>query len=300
MSEGGNTKKKKSACTFSVCFTFTVLLLFLGACVYIGFRTNKPLFGVLALLSVLPSVLIMYFMYWHSNSHEAELPLVCQLFLTGMVGSIPTALVESAITVYALKRIATNGLIWHILLGAAEAYLVAGLCEELLKYLIAHYAMLNTGEFNHPYGAVVYSLAGALGFATLENVGYVFTGDGRIGLVTALFRAALSVPLHATTGVLIGVSMAEKHWQIGEPKSIPQMLLVPILIHGTYDFLLSPTDNPRVAPLPDNLMYIFFVLCVMVVIGGIVYAYFRVKELREWAKQEDSQEDTAALASSGS
>ena len=52
---------------------------------------------------------------------------------------------------------------------------------------------------------MVYGIAAGCGFATAENIMYVLSG----GFVTAIVRGLLSVPLHCTTGAIIGVAVAK-------------------------------------------------------------------------------------------
>lgn len=84
----------------------------------------------------------------------------------------------------------------------------------------------------------------SMGFATIENVFYVI--DGGIG--TALLRMFLSVPAHATFGVIMGFFVGQgKHECIVSnkienklcgSKSIFYGLFFATLFHGAYDFFL--------------------------------------------------------------
>merc|ERR1712196_715139 len=99
-----------------------------------------------------------------------------------------------------------------------------------------------------PNALVVLSMTGALGFATLENVSYVLgqllnekqgggSGSALDAMVVAVVRGILAVPLHACTGVLIGVGLARRyHFQSNQPcHSVLSILFVPLMIHGFYD-----------------------------------------------------------------
>lgn len=51
---------------------------------------------------------------------------------------------------------------------------------------------------------LVYGICAGAGFATLENLMYV----AQFGLATGIVRGFVSVPLHCTTGAIIGLNLA--------------------------------------------------------------------------------------------
>jgi RsiW-degrading membrane proteinase PrsW (M82 family) len=61
---------------------------------------------------------------------------------------------------------------------------------------------------------LVYGVAAGCGFAVAENIMYVLTG----GFATAVLRAFLSVPLHCTTGALIGLGVAKGRTEASRSK----------------------------------------------------------------------------------
>ena len=75
----------------------------------------------------------------------------------------------------------------------------------------------------------------SMGFATLENILYVMQN----GFATGIVRLFLSVPAHATFGVLMGYHVGLAKFDAA--KRTQNMLLAlfwPILFHGTFDFFL--------------------------------------------------------------
>ena len=88
---------------------------------------------------------------------------------------------------------------------------------------------------------MVYAVFVSLGFALWENIGYV----AMYGFGTALVRAVTAVPGHACFGVFMGIwygaarRYANEGDFIGERVCRRRALLLPVLIHGMYDFLAS-------------------------------------------------------------
>jgi len=115
---------------------------------------------------------------------------------------------------------------------AFTAFILASLLEECLKYLAIRritFASLVVDA----QSLFIYSACGALGFATVENVLYVLSG----GMKVAILRAVLSVPLHMSTGLLIGCSLGFRRF-LSTPVRCPLVLVTPVLVHGFYDIFL--------------------------------------------------------------
>jgi RsiW-degrading membrane proteinase PrsW (M82 family) len=74
-----------------------------------------------------------------------------------------------------------------------------------------------------------------MGFATLENIGYVYEH----GLATGITRMFLSVPAHGTFAVLMGYHVGLAKFDLTNRRR--HMLLavfLPVFFHGTFDFFL--------------------------------------------------------------
>ena len=86
---------------------------------------------------------------------------------------------------------------------------------------------------------IVYGVAAGLGFATVENIFYVF-GFGTIS--TAIVRAFLSVPSHAAYAGIMGFYLGHgedaEQWRVSKRSErilIITGLLIAIVLHGLYD-----------------------------------------------------------------
>lgn len=107
--------------------------------------------------------------------------------------------------------------------------------EELVKWLALLFGAFVWRFFNEPFDGIVYAVMVSMGFATVENIFYA----GLFGHETALLRAFTAVPAHLVFAIAVG-------YYAGLAKFNPEQrahlllrgLLVSILLHGTYDFLV--------------------------------------------------------------
>ena len=122
-----------------------------------------------------------------------------------------------------------------------DNFILTALVEEGGKYAVLRLRTWRSPHFNFTFDAVVYAVCVSLGFATVENIFYVMDGS----IETAVMRALLSVPGHAIDGVFMGFyygAAKRDEWHGRERESRTgrlKALLVPVLLHGFYDFCLS-------------------------------------------------------------
>jgi RsiW-degrading membrane proteinase PrsW (M82 family) len=115
------------------------------------------------------------------------------------------------------------------------AYGVVALSEEGSKFLMLRFFAFRRRSFDDPFDGIIYAIMIGMGFATLENIGYVT----QYGLSTGITRMFLSVPGHATFAVLMGfhVSLA-KFDPANRKKYFFLAIFWPVVFHGTFDFFL--------------------------------------------------------------
>ena len=123
------------------------------------------------------------------------------------------------------------------LLGFTDMSFLAGFTEEPLKFLAFMLFIKANIEFDEPMDAIVYGTIISLGFATYENIEYVYLYNEEFSsLYIAILRAISAIPLHACCGVIMGYYIGLYTFK-GSYKYIVQALLIPILIHALYNFL---------------------------------------------------------------
>jgi RsiW-degrading membrane proteinase PrsW (M82 family) len=124
--------------------------------------------------------------------------------------------------------------------GFLGAFLTAAIPEESFKFLVVRGYCARHREFNEPMDGVVYGAVASLGFATLENILYVVP----TGFAVAVARALMSVPGHAFLGAIMGYYVGRAKFHSNEQKRANRMAyIVPILLHGMYDYPLFTLET---------------------------------------------------------
>src|SRR5262249_49896045 len=122
--------------------------------------------------------------------------------------------------------------------------------------------------FDERFDGIVYGTRAGLGFALVENVGYLLgthSGSGFLGMF--IMRAALAVPGHAIWGGFMGHYAAMRRFDKCGP-GLPGGLATAALLHGPYDASLF--TQPFVPPL---LALPLLFVPLIIVVGG----YLRLK-----------------------
>jgi RsiW-degrading membrane proteinase PrsW (M82 family) len=119
--------------------------------------------------------------------------------------------------------------------AAAVAFLEASIPEELGKLLVVTCIVLRHEDLRRPADAIVLTVLVGLGFATIENLYYVFSSEN--WTETAMLRAVTAVPMHGTVGIVMGYFAAR--WLLAPriaPFILAAMFLAPTALHGFYDY----------------------------------------------------------------
>lgn len=177
------------------------------------------------LVSVAPSLLLIWF--FHARDRFREPPrIVWTTFLLGLLTIPPVVVLEGLLT--AARPEGTTGLETSLF----DAFLVAALVEEAFKLMVLLFYSFRQPAFDELMDGMVYGAVASLGFATLENILYVFEGGMDVGIT----RALLSVPAHACWGALLGYYTARGRLAGRPLRGALAGFSVAVILHGLYDF----------------------------------------------------------------
>jgi RsiW-degrading membrane proteinase PrsW (M82 family) len=179
-------------------------------------------------LAIAPGLAIGIYIFWKDKWEKEPLHWLLFAFLLGMVSVVPTVLLS--VLAQLMGSEPQSEQIWVSLLSCIFGI---GLIEEFCKFIFVRWFIYPKRVFNEPFDGITYCVMSAMGFATLENIMYVTEH----GVATGIMRAFLSVPAHATWGILLGFALGIKKMSPELPILIPTLLFAAIL-HGLFDFFL--------------------------------------------------------------
>ena len=181
---------------------------------------------MLAILSAgaAPALALMSFFYLKDRITE-PIPLIIRTFLLGALLVFPIMFIQYAFTT---QGITNNSFI--------ESFFLVSFFEEFFKWFIFMYTIYHHSEFDAHYDGIVYAVAISLGFATVENILYLFTN----GIEYAFSRAIFPVSSHALFGVIMGFHFGKAKMNKRYNKwNIALAFLIPFILHGLYNYILK-------------------------------------------------------------
>lgn len=188
----------------------------------------------LMFIALLPAVVLVVYIYRKDRTDKEPPALLAKLLGYGALSCLPAIVVELILSAVIERLNVRNVYLGYFL----EAFVVAGLTEETCKFLFLR-TTWRSPAFDYQFDAIVYAVMVALGFAAFENVKYVYS----YGFATGLVRAVTAVPGHAIFGVFMGYfygyAKLSDYWGRDEDRKayLALSVVVPILLHGCYDFL---------------------------------------------------------------
>jgi ribosomal protein S18 acetylase RimI-like enzyme len=152
-------------------------------------------------------------------------------FAFGVLSIAPALGIETVISHY------LNRSVFSIIAGA---FFGVALVEELSKFLVLRYYSFTRRSFDEPLDGIVYSVLVSMGFATVENVFYVYNEN----LSVAFLRMFTSVPAHATFAIIMGYYTGKaKFIHNTRAQLFTRGIAGATLAHGTYDSFLLLSEN---------------------------------------------------------
>jgi RsiW-degrading membrane proteinase PrsW (M82 family) len=197
---------------------------------------------LLLAVAVAPGVFWLWYFLKRDHLRPEPRYLIRRVFFMGMGLGLAAAIIEWII--FSRPVLALSGGGAGDLMMAAS---VIGLVEEGMKFLAVYLSVYRHVEFNEVLDGIVYAVAASMGFATLENIAYVWEG----GIGVGLLRAVLSVPGHAFFAALMGFNMgmaklartAEWGWLISG-------WLLASLAHALYDAVVLTRTSLALVVIP--------------------------------------------------
>ena len=235
--------------------------------------------------AVLPVLVLLYFIYKKDKYQPEPIGKLIWVFIVGCFSVVPAALMEAVIVPFA-PDVETM----PVLNGIYHGYVVAGFSEELCKLLLLLWVIWRSPHFVEYFVGIVYAAYLSLGFACIENIGYVLQGGDP--MYTALMRGVLAVPAHFLFAVTMGyyVSLAKFDF-LHRGSHLLKAFLFPMLLHGTYDALLMVSGTLGEAYGEESAVVgatcaVLFVVFIIFDIRMWRWGLKRIKRLQERSREQ--------------
>lgn len=178
-------------------------------------------------LAFAPGIAVMLYIYWKDEHEREPLLLLLISFLYGGLSVLVTLSVSYPVNWVLLTK--------HddVISQFINAFFKVALVEEASKFLFVRFILFRNSNFNEPFDGIVYAVMVSMGFATIENVTYVY----EYGWVTGVLRMFTAVPAHAVFGIMMGYFIGRAKFNASKQLFYSALgLIIPTIFHGTYDY----------------------------------------------------------------
>lgn len=224
--------------------------------------------NILIYLSLLPSILLGNYIYKNDKVEKEPTKLLVGCFIGGVISGIVVILMYLLGFNYQMNPNDQVSILIY-------SFITVSLIEELAKFLLLYFITYKNKEFNYMYDSVVYASFLGLGFAIFENLIYIL---GSYDLLTIFVRGFVTLPAHIFFGIFMGyyLGLSKKCEIEGKRKDkfkyLILALLVPVLLHGFFDYCLFTGD------VLTSILFVIFVLVLYIA------SFNKVKELSKIKK----------------
>lgn len=187
----------------------------------------------LLIISLAPTLAILMWVYIKDKYDREPIKVLIRLFFIGTLISIPAIAIEDI-----LLRVKINNSYLSLIY---TSFIVAATTEEVLKAMVLIPYTLKSRYYTEKLDGIVYSIFITLGFATIENIIYIFNGNYLNIFQIGLARAVISIPAHVLFAINMGYYLSMYKFNLDELKNkkifLVKLILIPIILHGLFDVL---------------------------------------------------------------
>ena len=242
-----------------------------------------------ALSGVIPAIVAMWIVDRLDRKRPEPASTRRLVTFVGMLSVIPAIFLEG----WLIKGIGASVTPQYTYQGASyHAFVVAAGVEEACKIAVVYWIVWRRPEFDERLDGIVYASRAGLGFALVENVGYLLGQESLNGqMYVWLARAFLAVPGHAMWTGMIGYMAARRRFD-GKGLGLIGGYLLAVAFHGAYDcavFVQQPLHFEGFDSLAS--------LMILVPVALTVIAFFVIRSMARTAlRLDDAEAATKAVA----
>ena len=190
-------------------------------------------FLIILIVALLPAALLWWYI-WKKDQKKEPTKWLVKATCYGVLICIPVAILELLISTILFYP---DGNPTTLIGTTANAFLVAAIPEETFKLFALWLVLRKNPYFDEHFDGIVYAVCIGLGFAAIENVGYLFDNIEN-WMSVAFLRSLMAVPGHYAFAILMGYYYSKYHFVDHSRKTAVLIIAAPVLAHGLYDALL--------------------------------------------------------------
>ena len=219
------------------------------------------------LTAIIPAIVLIYFIYRKDKYQKEPTPQLIKGFCFGALSFICSFLISFSFLYIGFFPTEATTFWGHIRI----ALFGAAIPEELSKFFFLWLLLGNNKYFDEYVDGVVYAVCIGMGFAALENVGYLFQ-NLEIWATVGFLRALFSIPGHFFFAVMMGYFYSKA--KFGDPTNknhnISLAIVVPMALHAIFDGILMVSTTASAA---GSIIFLF--------LGLYTYMAFTTKKRHE-------------------
>jgi RsiW-degrading membrane proteinase PrsW (M82 family) len=227
---------------------------------------------LIALTGVLPPFLMLWYAeVFERRIKERHAAWRYRILVATAIAAIPMAIAEHVASDYLSDAPEPQRTL-------IDSFVIAAAVEESGKvfclYLLSRFALAPRTR----YGAFLYALHAAAGFAVVENVAVMlWSASFELRTVRFVLRAYMASPMHMFAGGVLGYVWARRRFDDG-PLGLMGGLAIAIFIHGTYDALLLAVE--RLPESYETWMVVCAAAAMSLPLGGVIVLCVLAGKLR--------------------
>jgi protease PrsW len=202
---------------------------------------------------ILPTLFWLFYWLHEDNKNPEPKHLILLTFILGMVVVPIAGYIERYISIWFVKdpNIQPSEIFYKTYFIAITILILWAAVEEVLKYLAAYFGGLNNKANNEAIDPIIYMITAALGFASFENILYIFKEINNVGylsssvVLTGNFRFIGSTLLHTASSAFVGIFLAfsyYKNWTV-RGMSLIFGLICATALHTIFNSFIIRQEN---------------------------------------------------------
>jgi len=199
------------------------------------------------IISFLPGLAWLFF-YLKEDPHPEPKYLIFITFIAGIISGFIAFFIQLIIN----NQFEKSGILpfnnSSTVFQIISIFTLYAFIEEIIKFLVVFQTIHKNKNFDEPIDAMIYMIVGALGFATLENLG-VLTNSKIIQnsvpmlFQTASLRFAGATLLHTLTSGILGYFWALSIREFGLKKPLIVGIILVTVLHTIFNFFIIIFGN---------------------------------------------------------